>query len=95
MSDPFAFADTKEFIDLMLNLLPATNKAAFEYGFGFGENFELDYEAFGEAHSHKIPKAMHLQLEFSGGEPPPPPSNPSPLGLAAHGYTLPLISHCY
>ena len=66
MSDPFAFADSKEFIDLMLNLPPATDKATFEYGFGFGEDFKLDYEAFAEAHSHKVPKAMHLQPNLQG-----------------------------
>ena len=50
----------------MLNLPLTTDEAAFEYGFGFGEDFELDYKAFTEAHSHKLPKAMHLQPEFAG-----------------------------
>jgi hypothetical protein len=58
MSDSFAFADSKEFTDFMLNLPLATNKAALQYGFGFGEDFELDYEAFMETHTYKLPKAI-------------------------------------
>lgn len=89
MSDSFAFANSKEFTDFMLNLPPATNEAAFQYGFGFGEDFELDYEAFTEAHTYELPKATRLQPEFTGGNPPPPPSNPPASGPVARGDTPP------
>lgn len=78
----FNFANSKEFRDLMLNL-PPSNDAAFEHGFGYGEDFDPDYESILEAHSYEASKATCLNVDLPSGIPPHPPHPPAPGPLAS------------
>lgn len=75
-SNNFDHTQDPTFIKTMLNFPPPDN-LAWEYGFGLGDSFELDYELFTEAHLRAAPSlARGVSEDDPSGPASPAPSLP-------------------
>jgi hypothetical protein len=54
----FAHTNSPSFINMLLNGPPADN-VAFEYGHGFSDSFEPDYDLLTEVHTRSTPSLTH------------------------------------
>ena len=71
----------------MLNIpLPPPDDIAEQYGFGYGEDFEIDYELLAQAHSYELPAPIRLRPDDNAQ--PVPTLQLPPLGPTVAAATL-------